>query len=138
MKGVICMLPVRVLVVGNRRNLLRRLRLTLESEGYLVTVARDNGAPALLLARVVPDLLIAQLPPSRTAIEGWRRAIDTFRAHRSLSVLALMPASAGEAEHKAVEEVADLGIAGRPLRKRAVLECLENWYSAEAPLLRAS
>ncbi len=132
------MLPVRVLVVGNSRVLLRRLRVALESEGYLVTLARGNGVPAVLLARSVPDLLIAQIQPGRTTIEAWRRAVDSFRSHRSLSVLALMTGSSGEVERKALEEVADLGIVQRPLRKRVIMGRLEEWYASEAPLLRAS
>jgi CheY-like chemotaxis protein len=132
------MLPVRVLVVGNSRVLLRRLRVALESEGYLVTLARGNGAPALLLARSVPDLVIMQPHTARTAIEAWRRAVDSFRSHRSLSVLALMTRPSGEEERKAIEEVADLGIVQRPLRKRAIMGRLEEWYASEAPLLRAS
>jgi CheY-like chemotaxis protein len=132
------MLPVRVLVVGNSRVLLRRLRVALESEGYLVTLARGNGVPAVLLARTVPDLLIAQIQPGRTTIEAWRRAVDSFRSHRSLPVLALMTGSSGEVERKALEEVADLGIVQRPLRKRVIMGRLEEWYASDAPLLRAS
>jgi CheY-like chemotaxis protein len=131
------MLPVRVLVVGNSRVLLRRLRLALETEGYLVTLARGNGAPAVLLARSVPDLLIAQVPPARTAIEAWRRAIHSFRAHRALSVLAILTDASTEPGRKTLEEVADLGIAERPLRKRAIMGRLEEWYASEAPLPRA-
>ena len=132
------MLPVRVLVVGNSRILLRRLRVALESEGYMVTLARGNGVPAVLLARSVPDLVITQVRPSRTTVEAWRRAVDSFRAHRSLSVLALATDAAGEEERKALEEVADLGVIQRPLRKRVVMGRIEEWYTAEAPLLRAS
>lgn len=132
------MLPVRVLVVGNSRILLRRLRLALEGEGYMVSLARGNGTPAVVLARSEPDLVIAQIRPDRATIEAWRRAIEAFRAHRSLSVLALMTGASSEEERKTLEEMADLGIVQRPLRKRVVLGRLEEWYASEAPLLRAS
>lgn len=132
------MLPVRVLVVGNSRVLLRRLRVALESEGYMVTLARENGSPAVLLARAAPDLAILQLRSARPMLEAWRRAVDSFRSHRPLSILALMTGPAGEEERKTLEELADLGIVHRPLRKRAVMGRLEDWYASEAPLLRAS
>lgn len=104
----------------------------------MVSLARGNGAPAVVLARSEPDLVIAQIRPDRATIEAWRRAVEAFRTHRSLSVLALMTGATSEEERKTLEEMADLGIVQRPLRKRVVLGCLEEWYASEAPLLRAS
>lgn len=131
------MLPVRVLVVGRNRVLLRRIRRTLESEGYLVILARGSVVPAVLLARTAPDLLIAEIPPARTSIETWRRAIESSRARRPFSVLALTMDAPGEDERRALEEIADLGVAERPIRRRDFLRRLDDWYESEAPQLRA-
>jgi hypothetical protein len=130
------MLPVRVLVVCSSRSLLRRVGVALELEGYMVTPAGGKTTPAAILARTVPDLVVAQVRPDRTSIEVWRRAIDSYRTRRPLSVLALVTGSIREEERKVLEEVADLGIAERPLRKRAIMSRLEDWYTSEAPMLR--
>ncbi len=134
------MLPVRVLVLGDRRAVIFRLRAALEVEGYLVVAAvAASAAPAPLLSKISPDLVIAHFAgPARPRLEAWRRAVETFRARHALSVLGLAGGGLDAEERRVFESFADLGILGRPFQRKAVLACLERWYASETPLLRAS
>jgi DNA-binding response OmpR family regulator len=131
------MQPIRILLIGDTLNLMRRLKFRLEVQGYEVTLGCGAPSPAFSLSRVRPDVLIAELAAGDGRIETWRRGIESYRMRRSLSVLFLADERAGKGERLLAAEAADLGIVEKPQRARKVIERLETWYEAENSTLLA-
>ena len=131
------MQPVRVLLIGDTMNLMRRLRLRLEAQGYEVTLGCGAPSPTFSLSRVRPDVLVAELAAGDGRVETWRRGIESYRLRRPLSVLFLADERAGRRDRILAEEIADLGLVEAPHRARQVIERLDSWYEAETCLLLA-
>jgi len=131
------MQPVRILLIGEAVNLMRRLRFRLETLGYEVTLGCGAPSPAFSLTRVRPDILVAELSAGDGRVETWRRAIESYRSRRPLSVLFLADERTGLGDRTLAAEAADLGLVERPQRARKVIERLESWYEAETSNLLA-
>jgi hypothetical protein len=131
------MQPIRILLIGEAQNLMRRIHVRLETLGYEVTLGCGAPAPSFSLSRVRPDILVAELSAGDGRVETWRRAIESFRMRRPLSVLFLADARSGLADRAMAEELADLGLVEKPQRARKVIERLETWYESETSTLLA-
>ena len=131
------MQPVRILLIGEATNLLRRLRLRLEIQGYEVTMgcgAPSPGSASRGLARTFSSLSLGR---AAGRAETLRLGIEAYRVRRPLSVLFLVNDGIGEHERQLAEEIADLGLVQKPRRTRKVIERLESWYESESSMLLA-
>jgi DNA-binding NarL/FixJ family response regulator len=125
------MIPIRVLLVDESLPLLREVKEELESSGgFEVFTAVSPAAGLLGLARLQPDLLIANPYAGRGTAEDWRRAVERYRAGRSLSVLVLAN-RVREPDTSVLREVADLGIVPRRPGSRVVETILTGWACRE-------
>ena len=125
------MIPVRVLLVDESLPLLREVKEELESSGgFEVFTAVSPVAGLLGLARLQPDLLIANPYAGRGTAEDWRRAVERYRAGRSLSVLVLAN-RVREPDASVLREVADLGIVPHRPGSRVVEAILTGWACQE-------
>lgn len=125
------MIPVRVLLVDESLPLLREVKEELESSGgFEVFTAVSPAAGLLGLARLQPDLLIANPYAGRGTVEEWRRAVERYRAGRSLSVLVLADRMC-ERDASILREIADLGVIPDRRGRRVVETILHGWAEQE-------
>jgi DNA-binding NarL/FixJ family response regulator len=125
------MIPVRVLLVDESLPLLRGVKEELESSGgFEVFTAVSPAAGMLALARLQPDLLIANPYAGRGSAEEWRRAVERYRSGRALSVLVLAD-RLPEPDASVLRDIADLGVL--PLRhgSRVIETILTGWACQE-------
>jgi DNA-binding response OmpR family regulator len=125
------MIPVRVLLVDESLPLLRAVKEELESSGgFEVFTAVSTAAGLLGLARLQPDLLIANPYAGRGTAEDWRRSVERYRAGRSLSVLVLAN-RVHEPDATVLRDVADLGIVPDRPGVRVIEAILAGWACQE-------
>lgn len=125
------MIPVRVLLVDESLPLLRGLKEELESSGgFEVFTAVSPAAGLLRLARLQPDLLIANPYAGRGTAEEWRRAVERYRSGRSLSVLMLAD-RVHEPDRSVLRDIADLGVVPHHHPSRVLDTILTGWARQE-------
>jgi hypothetical protein len=125
------MIPIRVLLVDESLPLLRAIKDELESSGgFEVFTAVSPVAGLLGLARLRPDLLIANPYAGRGTAEDWRRAVERYRAGRSLSVL-LLADRVREPDASVLRGIADLGIVPHRQGTRVIETILTGWAYQE-------
>jgi DNA-binding NarL/FixJ family response regulator len=125
------MIPVRVLLVDESLPLLREVKEELESSGgFEVFTAVSPAAGMLALARLQPDLLIANPYAGRGTAEEWRRAVDRFRSGRPLSVLVLAD-RLPEPDASVLRDIADLGVVAHRQGSQVIETVLTGWACQE-------
>jgi DNA-binding NarL/FixJ family response regulator len=125
------MIPVRVLLVDESLPRLRELTEELEaSGGFEVFTAVSPAGGQLRLARLQPDLLIANPYAGRGTAEEWRRAVERYRSGRPLSVLILAD-RVHEPDKSVLRSVADLGVVPHQQAGRVLETILSGWARRE-------
>jgi DNA-binding NarL/FixJ family response regulator len=125
------MIPVRVLLVDESLPRLRELTEALEySGGFEVFTAVSPAGGQLRLARLQPDLLIANPYAGRGTAQEWRRAVERYRSSRSLSVLMLAD-RVHEPDRSVLREMADLGVVPHHQASRVLDTILTGWARQE-------
>ncbi len=131
------MIPIRILIVEDALPILHRLRDGLEATGdFEVFTASSAPAGLLGLARLQPDVLILQPQTGRGSLEEWRRAIERYRAGRSLAVL-VMSARIPSRAREILDGMADLGVVDRFPHPRLIHRLVTTWAGHEPAASRA-
>jgi len=125
------MVPVRVLLVQESIPVLRALQEELDGcGGFEVQTATSAAAGQLGLARLQPDILIANPWAGRGTPAEWKRAILRYRDSRPLGVL-LLADRASEPDREILREIADLGVRPRTGGMRLLPAILAGWAGQE-------
>jgi DNA-binding response OmpR family regulator len=126
------MIPVRVLLVDESLPLLRVMKEELESSGgFEVFTAASPAAGLLGLARLQPDLLVANPYAGRGTAAEWHRAVERYRSGRSLSVLVIAE-RISQPDAGLLQEIADLGVVS-PRKGRRLLETILTGWANQEP-----
>jgi two-component system KDP operon response regulator KdpE len=89
--------PIRILIVDDERQITRVLRTSLESHGYLVTIAQDGAEALRAFEQYPPDLVITDL--SMPNMDG----VELTRALRQSSQVPIIVLSVREQDQTKVD-----------------------------------